>query len=446
MHVRKVRIENIRGFGEGVRGLDLDLRRPDGSLAGWTVLAGRNGTGKSTLLQAIAVAIAGPSHAPRLLPDFSRWMRQGRGAGRVTLDLEFSGEDSFSQRGKTPQSPLSVALEWPKPEEGDGEPQVCVPEGFSETSLRRGPWRDGEGWFLAGYGPFRRMTGHSTEATSMMKGRLRLSSLATLFQEDASLAEGVQALKDIYLRKMEGDKVAVELERGMLDLLRDDLLPTGVQVLRVDSAGLWVRDGGMELPLAAISDGYRATAALVLDLLTLMQRSFDKGFRIARDPKGRPFVPHSGVVLIDEADVHLHVSWQQRIGFWLKEHFPQVQFLVTTHSPFICQAADPGGLIRLAPAGSSPPAERVDEILYRRVVSGGADDAVVSALFGLDHSHSPQAERDRARLADLEAQDLSATLSPEEQAELRALHAAVPANASAAVEQALRQLDARLAR
>ena len=51
-------------------------------------------------------------------------------------------------------------------------------------------------------------------------------------------------------------------------------------------------------------------------------------------------MPYEGVILIDEIDAHLHPAWQKRIGFWLKAHFPNIQFIVTTHSPFICQAAD----------------------------------------------------------------------------------------------------------
>ena len=54
-----------------------------------------------------------------------------------------------------------------------------------------------------------------------------------------------------------------------------------------------------------------------------------------------------GVVIIDEIDAHLHVSWQRRIGSWLTSHFPNIQFIVTTHSPYICRSADLGALIRL---------------------------------------------------------------------------------------------------
>lgn len=54
-----------------------------------------------------------------------------------------------------------------------------------------------------------------------------------------------------------------------------------------------------------------------------------------------------GVVLIDELDLHLHPSWQRRIVNDLKRTFPKVQFIVTTHSPFIIQSLEEGELRRL---------------------------------------------------------------------------------------------------
>ncbi|MGQ0840071.1 AAA family ATPase, partial [Actinokineospora sp.] len=109
-----------------------------------------------------------------------------------------------------------------------------------------------------------------------------------------------------------------------------------------------------------------------------------------------------GVVIIDEVDAHLHVSWQKRIGGWLKAHFPKVQFLVTTHSPYICQAADPGGLIRLPGPDQDEPPMVVGQDLYERIVFGSGDDAVLSDLFGLDTPYSDRAQSLRRELADLE--------------------------------------------
>ena len=45
-----------------------------------------------------------------------------------------------------------------------------------------------------------------------------------------------------------------------------------------------------------------------------------------------------GIVLIDEIDLHLHPRWQWKIIDALKNTFPRVQFIVTTHSPVIIAA------------------------------------------------------------------------------------------------------------
>ncbi|MCP4702749.1 MAG: AAA family ATPase, partial [Gammaproteobacteria bacterium] len=54
-----------------------------------------------------------------------------------------------------------------------------------------------------------------------------------------------------------------------------------------------------------------------------------------------------GIVLIDEIDLHLHPAWQRNIVTSLKETFPKIQFIATTHSPFIIQSLRPGELIDL---------------------------------------------------------------------------------------------------
>lgn len=107
-------------------------------------------------------------------------------------------------------------------------------------------------------------------------------------------------------------------------------------------------------------------------------------------------------VLIDDVESHLDLQAQRRVGAELTAAFPNVQFIVTTHSPYVCQAADPGGLIRLPGAEDRAVAEFVSEDLYHRVVFGSADDAALSELFGLDSAYSDRAEAARAELVDLE--------------------------------------------
>jgi predicted ATP-binding protein involved in virulence len=94
------------------------------------------------------------------------------------------------------------------------------------------------------------------------------------------------------------------------------------------------------IPFDLLSDGYRSVIGLIADLATRMAML-------------NPFLGENvckitpGVVLIDELDLHLHPRWQRKIVGDLKKVFPKVQFITTTHSPFIIQSLNPGELRRL---------------------------------------------------------------------------------------------------
>ncbi|MGG7571678.1 AAA family ATPase [Streptomyces sirii] len=193
----------------------------------------------------------------------------------------------------------------------------------------------------------------------------------------------------------------------MLRLLNNGLLPGGYRIEDVDSDGMWLRqpgDSGLEgarIELRRMSDGQRTVVALVLDIVRQMHSAYGV-LTFEERGGGTVVLPHPGVVLIDEIDAHLHMTWQKSIGQWLTAHFPAIQFIVTTHSPYICQAADPGGLIRLPGVGEQKPPQVVDEDLYGRIVYGTGDDAALSDLFGLDSPYSDEARELRSRLAELE--------------------------------------------
>jgi predicted ATP-binding protein involved in virulence len=462
MHVRKIQISNVRGFRE----VDLDLTRPDGSLAGWTVLAGRNGSGKSTLLKAIALAVAGPEAARALYPSFADWMRSGSQEAAVGVHLALSPEE--------PQQLQETRLSWSRQEESEepillerpqklrnveeilrrlkeGEQffldrEVLKPgtiwQSVLQPPLRQVVSAQREQLFLAAYGPYRRLSGHAADAQRLMDGTEPIARVVSLFREDSSLVESVGWLREVYLQRLENKPGAADLEKSVLALLDDGLLPDSVRVDQVDSEGLWVFQREVRLPLRELSDGYRTVAALVMDVVRHLHRTFGTlQVEEAIDAEGSfRRVSHQGVVLIDEVDLHLHVSWQQRIGFWLKRHFPNIQFIVTTHSPFICQAADPGGLIRLPAPGEERSVEHVSEDLYNTVVHGGLDDAVLSELFGLDSPYSEETERLRAEVARLEAALQTGRGTDFDRARLQELRAQLPRTMSSSVEQALRAL------
>jgi len=298
-----------------------------------------------------------------------------------------------------------------------------------------------EGWFVAGYGPTRRARLSSEGVGTQPVSTPRYANLRGLY-EDSELLEVVPWLKELDYKRLHGDKHAGLLLHHLLEVLQGDLLPGNVQILGVDPSGLRVKHRGAELSLASLSHGYQLTAAFIVDLVMRMHRAFgfhEDQFLVERRDDGHLWMPYSGVVLVDEMELHLHPSWQKKIGFWLKSHFPNVQFLVTTHSPFICQAADT--LVRLSVPGEGRPAAAiVDEDTYRRVVGGGADDAVVSDLFGLEYPHSDQAERDREQLAELEAKELGGTLGEAERPRLAELQGRLPATPGMGVERVLRRI------
>jgi AAA domain len=150
MYIKTIQLKNIRGFAD----LKFDLTRPDGSLAGWTVFTGDNGSGKSSLLKAIAVALTGKETARALQSSFHRWIKEGETQGRIELKVvPEKGLDDFSGGGKTSYQPFpaSVILS-----ANGKDTSLEVIE--SEKTAKRGLWSPGaQAWFSCGYGPFRRV-------------------------------------------------------------------------------------------------------------------------------------------------------------------------------------------------------------------------------------------------------------------------------------------------
>ncbi|WP_437761125.1 AAA family ATPase [Sorangium sp. So ce281] len=143
----------------------------------------------------------------------------------------------------------------------------------------------------------------------------------------------------------------------------------------------------------------------------------------AKDPT-KIIVP--GVVLIDEIDAHLHPTWQRRVGRWFREHFPRIQFIVTTHSPLICQAAKPGSVFRLPRPGSEEKAGMVTGTELDRLLYGNVLDAYGTGAFGDVVTRSPEALELLERLATLNQKELAEGLSAKEKKEQRKLRTMLP--------------------
>jgi len=99
-------------------------------------------------------------------------------------------------------------------------------------------------------------------------------------------------------------------------------------------------DDGESVPFDNLSDGFRNMVAMVADIA---HRASRLNPHLGADAPALT----RGIVLIDEIDLHLHPRWQRRVVHDLKTAFPALQFIATTHSPFILQSLSPGEVIDL---------------------------------------------------------------------------------------------------
>ncbi|WP_416981391.1 AAA family ATPase [Streptomyces sp. T028] len=468
MYVKRLVISEVLGF-MGARNVDLTLQRPDGTYAGLTVLAGRNGSGKTSILRCLALLLAGNSGANALAPDYPDWRaredRPGKISGTLQLDVdevrEVLGREpvnsterspSFGEMGVEINLPVreerkqssgarsTVIAEWVEavPVAGFGKDEDSPPGAKQKNTTVESREKE-QRWFAAGYGPFRRLSGSLAEASTARSARATHDRFATLFSEEFALGESVSWLIGLHLRKLEGEREAGLLLDSVLRLLADGLMRDGYSIKQVNSKGLWVSHNGVDISLSQMSDGYRTVTALILDMVRGLFDFF--GYLPIEEVGGRVTVMLPGVILVDEIDAHLHVSWQQRIGPWLRDHFPLIQFIVTTHSPYVCQGADSGGLVRLAGPDEDAPPTPVSGSLYNRIVYGSGDDAVMSELFGLDSPYSERAEDVRRELVRLEDKVFSGDATEAEVDRYRVLSDRLTSSSSARVDEVAARLS-----
>jgi predicted ATP-binding protein involved in virulence len=110
------------------------------------------------------------------------------------------------------------------------------------------------------------------------------------------------------------------------------------------------------LPLSLHSDGVINHTGMVAELAyRCIMLNAHNGINAINNSRG--------VVMIDELDLHLHPNWQRHVVDDLKNAFPNIQFIVTTHSPYIVQSLDGGELINLDVIADVDPKElTVDQV------------------------------------------------------------------------------------
>ncbi|NOK32727.1 hypothetical protein D7W79_10785 [Corallococcus exercitus] len=417
MYVKEVHLSNIRS----IRTLRWEL--PEGSGPGWHVVIGDNGAGKSSFLRAVALALVGPNEAIALRQDWSEWLSVGAGHGSVRLKLV--GDERYDKFVDTDRLLLDAGLD-------------LVPVMEAQTVLIRGlgmdkheppVWIERAGWFSASYGPFRRFTGGDKDQERLFHSNPKLARHLSVFGESVALSESLEWLKLLRFKKLEEDPEGDLLESLKQFINQPDFLPNEAQLESISSKGVRFVDGnGCEVPVENMSDGYRSILSMTFELIRQLSRTYGSDKLFVPGDATTIIVP--GVVLIDEIDAHLHPVWQRRVGRWFREHFPNIQFIVTTHSPLICQAATVGSVFRLPRPGSDEEAGMVTGVALDRLLYGNVLDAFGTGAFGEVPLRSPEAQEKLERLAVLNQKELKKGLSPEEQAEQQLLRTQLPTAAS----------------
>jgi predicted ATP-binding protein involved in virulence len=199
-------------------------------------------------------------------------------------------------------------------------------------------------------------------------------SLQTLIDESQSIADAstifehylvsqktMQAYADspnIDNKPLEAQRIAewfIKLDSDFKALFEDDSL-----CLKFNSSSQSFtinQDGKPPFSFQQLSSGFSSIISIYADLLTRIQLT-------ATTPDD-----FYGIVFIDEIDAHLHVSLQRKILSFLNESFPKIQFIVTTHSPFVVSSVDDAVIYDLSSL------EHVDEL------SMYSYDSIISGLF-----------------------------------------------------------------
>lgn len=116
-----------------------------------------------------------------------------------------------------------------------------------------------------------------------------------------------------------------ELLRKIFD---DDSLEL---IFEEDSYAFLIKEKNREpFDFNTLSSGFAAVLDIVLDIIVRMERSTNSSFDFN--------VP--GIVLIDEIETHLHLEMQKTILEFLTTVFPNIQFIISTHSPFVLNSLD----------------------------------------------------------------------------------------------------------
>ena len=360
MKLESVAIENYRAIDK----LQLPLH------PSLTVLYGDNAHGKTSVLNAIAVALG---RIPTLLPDvsgidFRKTDRRvsGRPLRVAVTTTEGMEWERLVQAGPRARRRLSVGLietlhaivgaDQQKREPID-LPIVAFYDTdravFDALQRRRG--------FAANFSRYQALEGALAARTNFRE------FFKWFYAMENEELRAQKQKRDFGFRLNE-----LEAVRGAIAAMVPDVSDPRIElrplrfVVSVESSP----SKSEELALDQLSGGYRITLAVAADLARRMAQG--------NPHLGKPLTSEA-IVLIDEVELHLHPSWQQRVLTNLARTFPNTQFIVSTHSPQVLTTVRPEQIVRLRREDGKIVATRAPEPTY-----GAEAGDVLNVVMGVD--------------------------------------------------------------
>lgn len=256
--------------------LDFNTIVPPEGCAPCVALVGENATGKSSILQAICLALMSRKQRNRLRLDYEDYLQRDRDGWHRS-----HGE------------PACITLTF---DSGEIRTFSITDEGLAFSDEN---WPD---FMVLAYG-----------ARRYFKPQARRSAPGkSLFYPNSLLMDVTKTLQNW------DDEYFAAIARAMKEILsldQDEFL------MRDEHRNILVRAHGRDTPLSKMSDGYQSLFAMSLDIMCEMTRYWGS-LESAR-----------GVVLIDEIETHLHPRWKIQVVTALRRAMPGVQFIFTTHDP-----------------------------------------------------------------------------------------------------------------
>ena len=362
-YFKSIKLAQCRTFSEAQK---LSFVSKDGSPCMWNLIIGDNGTGKTTILRSLALALS--------------------------VNKEYVYE-YWGERNEVVPS-LFVREENKKAQfdyELIGENNAELP--FTFTSDKYGISQKKEGAVKAIYMgdfPFYNLPKLIAYGANRKIGDSKLSSeksspVISLFNENALLTNAEEWLlqADYKSKTIKGDRNIVKIEQILLDLFKGEI--SDIKILHDRSSNRMVpnvffkTDYGM-VRLHQLSLGYKTILAWMVDLSMQLFNFYPDSKNPLREP---------AVCLVDEIDLHLHPKFQRNLVAFLSKTFPKTQFIVTAHSPLIVQAFSDANIIMLKKEKDHV----VADMNPLNIKAYRIDQILTSDLFGLESGRSVNAER-----------------------------------------------------